>query len=105
MAVPIERVKEIQEYFSDLNPYDFDADIFEMEPQNYEPKDWSKPTDDEVNKEKPIPLWFYGISAKRYVLYNMLDGKKVIRKYSLHGMGHIKNPFKKDEDNECDLSA
>lgn len=33
-------------------------------------------------------VWFYGISAKRYVLYDRTDsGEVVIRKYSSHGLG------------------
>lgn len=41
---------------------------------------------------KDIPLhdvWFYGMSAKRYVLYDY-DGKEItIRKHSAHGLGHL----------------
>jgi len=35
MAVPKKYVPEIQNFFSRLNPYDFDAQIFELEPENY----------------------------------------------------------------------
>ena len=96
MAVPIERVEDIGDYFKDLNPYSFEADIFELEDENFEPKDWND-LKKGVKKDQKIPLWFYGISAKRYVLYNIRDGKPVIRKYSSHGLGHLLNPFKKDD--------
>jgi hypothetical protein len=47
----------------------------------------------ETDKDKkPLEnVWFYGISAKRYVLFDMnIDTKEIkIRKYSLHGLGHI----------------
>jgi len=33
---------------------------------------------------------FYGISAKRYCLFDTKEGKKNIRKYSSHGLGHIR---------------
>ncbi len=82
MAVPIERVKDVQDYFTGLNPYNFDAEIFEMEKENFNEQTGKLET-----------LWFYGISAKRYVLYNLRNGKPVIRKYSSHGLGHLLNPF------------
>jgi hypothetical protein len=46
--------------------------------------------------KEPELLWFYGISAKRYVLYNLEDRKPIIRKYSLHRLAHITNPFDND---------
>ena len=50
LAISPEYTKEIQSFFADLNPYDFDADIFKLEKSN---------------------VWFYGISAKRYCLYTI----------------------------------
>lgn len=74
MAIPSEYVKQIQEFFKSLNPYGFNKPLF---------------------KEEEKDIWFYGISAKRYVLYEF-DGKKfTIKKYSLHGLGHLTNPFGK----------
>jgi hypothetical protein len=89
MAIPPEYVDEIQGYFQKLSPYSFDASLFKLEPENF---------DDDKKLE---PLWFYGISAKRYVLYNIRDGKPFIRKYSSHGLGHLLNPFK-DQSTEND---
>ena len=48
--------------------------------------------------------WFYGISSKRHVLYD-LKGKEIIiepeikKDYKLHGLGHITNPFGKGKEN------
>ena len=77
MAVPKECVKEIQDFFQPLNPYSFDRPLF---------------------KEEKKDVWFYGISAKRYVLYTKESDKITIkdgdeRAYSLHGLGHLLNPF------------
>jgi len=36
-------------------------------------------------------VMFYGISAKRYCLFDMNEGKINIRKYSTHGLGHLLN--------------
>jgi hypothetical protein len=79
MAVPKECVKKMQDFFQPLNPYDFDKPLF---------------------KEEKKDVWFYGISAKRYVLYTKEGDKITIkdgdeRAYSLHGLGHLLNPFGK----------
>lgn len=60
-----------------MNPYNFDKPLFKEEKRN---------------------VWFYGISAKRYVLYRKKSYKIFIeegedRGYSLHGLGHLTNPF------------
>jgi len=81
MAVPVEAYKEIQEFFTELSPYSFKKPLFKLEKENF----------DKNGKLKD--LWFFGISAKRYVLYNLERGKIVIRKSSMHGLGHLKNPF------------
>jgi len=75
-----EHVEMVQNFFRPLNPYDRDVEMIKVE------------TDDEG-----MPLhdvWFYGISAKRYVLYDMVEdasGVRVyrIRKHSAHGLGHL----------------
>jgi hypothetical protein len=74
MAIPPQYTKEIQGFFSGLNPYDFDAPIFKVENEN---------------------VIFYGISAKRYVLYKMHNHNKDIEiiKASSHGLGHLMSPF------------
>jgi len=79
MAIPSEMTDIIQTYFQKLNPYSFDKALFKLEDENFI---------DGVESD----LWFYGISSKRYVLYNIINGKIIIRKHSSHGLGHIKNP-------------
>lgn len=79
MAVPPKYVKEIQGFFKPLNPYIFDKPLFKEEKKN---------------------VWFYGVSAKRYVLYRKKGNKSFIQEgedkgYSLHGLGHLINPFGK----------
>lgn len=46
-------------------------------------------TDD--NKTPLDNVMFYGISAKRYCLYRILNEKIEILKYSTHGLGHLKD--------------
>lgn len=84
MAVPPEHIKEIQGYFQKLNPYKIkDLNMFKIEKD-----DCGKPLHN---------VWFYGISTKRYVLYDLIDGKPHLRKYSSHCLGHLLNPFNADE--------
>jgi len=70
MALPPQHTKEVQDFFANLNPYNFDADIFKLEKLN---------------------VWLYGISAKRYCLYTIDEktGDVIIdkEKYSVHGLG------------------
>jgi hypothetical protein len=81
--VPPPLAKPLQEYFQPLNPYRFKANVLKIEKEN---------------------LWFYGISSKRYVLYNYDDEKLTIyetaddRGYMLHGLGHLKDPFNRTDD-------
>ena len=93
LAIPSDMVDEVQGYFQKLSPYSFDDKVFKLEKENF-------------GKDGQFePLWFYGISAKRYVLYNMKDGMPVIRKHSLHGLGHILNPFKDISDDKWHVSV
>ncbi|MBI4177123.1 MAG: hypothetical protein HY516_02045 [Candidatus Aenigmarchaeota archaeon] len=72
MAVSPHCVRKIQEFFMPLNPYSFETPLFKVEKED---------------------VWFYGISAKRYVLYKIENGNFDIIKKSLHGLGHLTNPF------------
>jgi len=60
-----------------MNPYCKDTEMFKIE------------KDSENNLHENI--WFYGISSKRYVLYNYnSDTEKIkIYKHSEHGLGHL----------------
>ena len=83
MYVQPEHAKEIIEFFDSLNPYRLDLV-------------------DHILKVEEKNIWFYGISAKRYVLYNIDEkGNFIIEddNYSLHGLGHLMNPFGKDVKN------
>ena len=67
-----ENEQTVKNFFKPLNPYDKDQDMFKVE-------------DD--GQGKPLKnVWFYGISAKRYCLYDM-DKESNIRKFSSHGLG------------------
>lgn len=82
MFVPPKYTKEIKGFFEPLDPY---ANV------------------DSLLKEEETDIWFYGISAKRYVLYRIENGEFVIdeseddENYSLHGLGHLLNPFGEKE--------
>ena len=72
--VPSGYAQEIKDFFKPLNPYNLKTDFFKIE------------------KDRVL---FYGISAKRYVLYKIIDNKIEIIEYKLHGLGHLLNPYKK----------
>ncbi len=72
MAVPIDTVNMLQEYFKPLNPYGEEIELLKEERHN---------------------VWFYGISAKRYCLFEKEGNNIKILKPSLHGLGHLLNPF------------
>ena len=74
-----EHVQLVRDFFKPLNPYKHDVDMFKIE--EYEDKNKIKHLADDV--------WFYGISAKRYVLYGFENDKIVIYKYSAHGLGNL----------------
>ena len=70
-----EQEKLIQDFFKPLNPYNIqDLDMFKVE-------------EDEAGQ--PLRnVTFYGISAKRYALYDINNkGEILIRKFSSHGLG------------------
>ena len=70
--VPPEHAKEIADFFQPLNPYRVDIPLL---------------------KQDKIDLWFYGVSSKRYVLYQHQDERITITDFKLHGLGHLTNPF------------
>jgi len=70
--------KDIQEFFRLLNPYSLPVEeMFKIEKDD--------------NKKSLDNVMFYGISAKRYCLFDINEGKINIRKYSTHGLGHLLN--------------
>jgi hypothetical protein len=80
--VPPYLAYELSHLFDSLNPYDFNKPILEIE-------------------DGMEDIWFYGISSKRYCLFQrdgnkitIPEGKKLF--YKLHGLGHITNPFSRE---------
>ncbi|MEM3442261.1 MAG: DNA polymerase [Candidatus Bathyarchaeia archaeon] len=96
---PEEIGKQVVEKFKRLMPYDFGGSLLEAEDYNWERVDWNKDTDKgNVKKGKYYPLYCYMVSAKRYVLYNLIPGGEgncriVTRKKSDHGLGHLRSPI------------
>jgi hypothetical protein len=69
------RYARVRGWFDALSPYDGKPSILEREKEN----EW---------EGERTPLYFLGVSAKRYVLYNrLLDGTFRMRKFSAHGLG------------------
>ncbi len=69
--------QDLQDFFRLLNPYSTPVEMFKIE------------TDDD--KQPLDDIMFYGISAKRYCLYRILNDEIKIVKYSTHGLGHLKD--------------
>jgi hypothetical protein len=87
MAVSPFYWKPLQTFFQSLNPYDSSDPILKLE-------------HDERNEERQPPdLWFYGISAKRYVLHRIVNGRPVIvgEGWSSHGLGHLLHTSREDD--------
>jgi hypothetical protein len=77
MAVSPFHWKKLQVYFEPLNPMPGEP-FLKLEDEN---------NDEHGN---PRQLWFYGISAKRYVLYCIDEkGEPIPVKWSSHGLGHL----------------
>jgi hypothetical protein len=81
----IQKTQDIADWFQKISPYPPECgNFFELEKENT----W---------QEENEPLFFIGVSAKRYVLYNKLsNGSYRIRKFSAHGLGGIKLPYEDD---------
>lgn len=74
-------VYDITAFFDELSPYKTGGSLFEMEDANF-------------NESGELePLFFYGISTKRYAVFNKLKGKNIkLRGFKEHGLGHIAKP-------------
>lgn len=79
------RANAVIDWFEPLNPYRKQGSILKAEDQNFEP-----------NSKRPMPLYCYAISAKRYALFNIENGIPVIRKLSAHGLGQWMPPYEDD---------
>jgi len=91
MAVSPRHWKPLQAFFQSLNPYDSTEPLFKLE------------YDDRDEKGQLLDLWFYGISAKRYVLYRIVNAEPSIVKdgWSSHGLGHLLHTSREDEDDDA----
>lgn len=80
-----ERVNRVVDWFKPLNPYSGQErrSILQFEDENYSL----------TNRGELEPLYCYAVSAKRYALINIKDGKVLIRKASAHGLGFWRAPF------------
>ncbi len=65
----------VQSFFQGLNPYDSSTEIFKVE------------SDDDGKLLENVN--FFGISAKRYVLFDIENGRRIIRSFSSHGLGNL----------------
>jgi hypothetical protein len=82
-----QHVREIKGSFQTLNPYTGGDPLFNLEDANYRLQQGGG-----VGPEFE-PLYFFGVSAKRYVLANQTEqGEWIIRKASGHGLAHITAP-------------
>jgi hypothetical protein len=79
------RALRVREWFRDLNPYDEDRSILPLEKVNF-------PPDGRGDLKALDPPYCLAVSAKRYVLFNKVEGVVVIRKASGHGLGHLLAP-------------
>jgi hypothetical protein len=88
MAVSPFHWKRLQAFFQPLNPYESSEPLLKLE------------YDDRDEAGQRLDLWFYGISAKRYVLYRVVNGEPRIVEdgWSSHGLGHLLHGNKEDDD-------
>lgn len=82
------KAKEVQEWFTPLNPYAQKAPLLKVEDYNFSLVD-----------KTLEPLYCYAISSKRYALFNLdAQGKVILRKVSAHGLGHLMPPYTRKDD-------
>lgn len=73
-------IKNITSAFDKLTPYKTGGALFELEDSNFD-------------KDGNItPLYFFGVSTKRYAIFNHQDGVVTIRGFKEHGLGDIAPP-------------
>jgi len=88
MAVSPFHWKPLQAFFQSLNPYDSSEPLLKLEYA------------DRGEKGELLDLWFYGISAKRYVLYRIINDEVNIVEdgWSSHGLGHLLHGNREEDD-------
>lgn len=87
----IARTRRVLEWFEPLKPYRIADPLFKLEDANFAHDATGDPTD------RLEPLYCYAVSAKRYCLFNLVDGQPVLRKASAHGLGHLLPAYGSDE--------
>lgn len=97
------RVRSICDWFEPLNPYEREPDkepvsILEIEDQNF--------STEKGKQEDLKSLFCFAISAKRYALFNLDgDNQPIIRKASVHGLGHFVAPYGNEEEARDDRES
>jgi len=81
-----QRVEAITDWFAVLNPYAFGGSILKIEDES---------ASLETGETKRLYCW--AISSKRYALFNLANGRPIMRKVSAHGLGHLRSPYKAEE--------
>jgi hypothetical protein len=87
----VARCQEVFNWFTPLNPYEEKGLLFEIESENYG-----------LQKGKQTPeleeLFCWAVSPKRAWLFNIDQrGRPVLRRASAHGLGHLVEPYRKEE--------
>ena len=82
-ALSYAQVESIRKRFESLNPWrkTLKAPFLKLEKENF---------DAEGNRKQ---LYFYGISAKLYCLFNLVGSNLLVRKPSGHGLGLLQAPY------------
>jgi hypothetical protein len=95
-ALSSKKVQEIVDFFEKLNPYD--KKIVSGSVLNI--------VEELIldSNKRPRPVWGWGNSAKRYCLFEYVDGKVRLVKVSEHGLGLYYRP-KDGRDSDCEVAV
>jgi hypothetical protein len=78
------RVDVVRDWFEPLKPVENEEPLVKLEATNFDPHD----------TKLPVPLYCLSITSHRRALFNLApDGTVVIRKASMHGIGHWVPPY------------
>lgn len=91
---------KVVEKFRNLWPYEGEGSLLAAEECNWQRVYWDRDTaKGNIADDKYYPLYCYAIASKRYCLFNLLPGGKIVfRKLSEHGLGHFSSPTGKKGD-------
>jgi hypothetical protein len=86
----VSTAREVRDWFTLLNPYEYKGELFNVEDANKRVKRG------EIADELE-PLYGLAVSAKRYALFNLdKGGCPVMRKVSAHGLGQLRPRYKEE---------